>query len=203
MDTHWLSRTVFNLPIYTLRLRADSHTQFPIVLGISHRCSRNFLDKFWFPQGHLMDAHGLSRTIFDFLTDTTRTLTDFHRQFFIFPPTPYGRSRTLMNGFRFSHEYLTDASGTFTNFHGKFVIFLRAPHGWSRTFTDNFWFLYVHLTDADGFSRTIFDFRTDNSRTLMDFYGLFLIFSRPRRGRFQNFTNSFRSIWSRTTHGRS
>ena len=99
-------------------------------------------DSFRFLHGHRLDAYGLLRTIVDYLTDTSRTLTDSHVQFLIFSWTPHGRSETLTDNFRFS----TDTSRTLTDSHEQFLI------------------LYGHLTDAHRHLRTIFDFPTDTSR---------------------------------------
>ena len=155
-----------------------------------------------------MDTHGVSRTILDFLTDTSRTLADIHEWFLISSQMLHERSRSFTNNFWFSHGHLTDAhrlsqflifsripyehSWTFTNsfyfhtdtsrmltdVHEWFLILWQKSHEGSRNSTNNFWFTYVQLMDAHGLSRTIFNFLMDTSRTLPDFNGQFLIFHR-------------------------
>ena len=141
-----------------------------------HQYSRTFTEEFLFPHGHLTDAHGLSRTIFDFPTDTSRTLTDFHGQFLTFPRTPHGSSWVFTDKFSFTYGQLTDA-------HGLSRTILDFPTDASRTLTDEFLFPHGHLTEAHGISRTILDFPTDTSRTFMDFYGRIWIFPRTPHGR--------------------
>ena len=160
-----------------------------------------------------MDANGLSRTNFDFLTVTSRTFTDFYGRILNSPWTPHGRSHTFTDNSRFPHGHLTnihgllrtnfyiltDTSCIFSDFHGRIFISLPTLHRRSWTFI---LFFHGHLTDAHGLSRTYFDFPTDTSRTFTDFYGRILNSPWTPQGRLRTFTDVF-LIFPRTPHGSS
>ena len=204
-DAHELPRTIFHFPMNTLRNLMDSHGQILILSRTPHGLSWTLRDNFRFPQRHLTDAYELPRTNFDFLTDTSQTLTDSHVQFLIFSRAPQVRSRTFTDNFQFAQGHLTDAHGlsrtifdfftvtsrTLTDSHGQVFIFSWTPHGCSRTFKDIFLFPHGHLKNAHGLSRTIFNSPKETSQTLTDFHGQFLISPRTPHGHSQTLTDNF------------
>ena len=137
-DAYAFSRTNVDFPTDISRTLADFRGQYSISPRTPHGRSRTFTDNFRSPHGHLTDAHGLSRTIFDFPTDTSLTCTDFHGPFSISSRISHGCSRSLTDNFLFPLGDLTDTLQTLTDFYGQFLIISWTPHGRSRTLTDNF-----------------------------------------------------------------
>ena len=130
--------------------------EFLISQWIPHERSKIFPDNFWLPLRQLTDAHGLSRTIFDFPTDSWRALMDVYGLSLTVPQTYTDFHGHLMDAYEFSRtifDFPMDTVRTLTDIHGPFFISQRAPDARSRTFTENFWFLLWHLTDAHKLSR--------------------------------------------------
>ena len=151
--------------------------------GRSRTCTKNYR----VPHGYLTNIHGLSRSNFHFLSDTSPIFNDFDGRIFIFLRTSHGRYGLLWTIFNIS----TNTSWTFTDFCWRILISPRTPNRRSRTFTDNFWFSHECLADAHGLSGTTFYFPTDTSRTLTDFQGRIFIFLRTPHRRSRTFTDNF------------
>ena len=136
-----------------------------------------------------MNAYGLSRTIFNFLTaprERSLTFTDEfwfpHRQLKNTSRTPLGRSHTIFwiphgrltgdHGLsRSTNNFLTETSRTLIDYtddvrfpHGH----LTTTYGISRT---NFWLSYGHPTNYQRILQTNFNFPMVTLRTLTDFHG--------------------------------
>ena len=167
------------------RTLTDFHGKFLIFSGTPHGRSRTFTDEFGFSHGHLMNAHGLLRTILDFLTDTSRTLTDLYGKFLICSRTPHGQLTDVCVQFSIYPRTPHECSRTFTDFHGLILIFPRTPCGCLRTFSDISRFSHGHLTDATDFhGRILFSPRTPHRQ--------FSIPPRTPYGRSRTLTKNFR-----------